>query len=151
MFPTSSASLSSQRAMTAKQFMNRARRVDKEIAALEQMIERTRDNLTRITQNYDSDGAQSTKDPHKYDRLLELESKVTDKVNEQLAVKAETIDVISQLKDQRHRIILTEHYLNMKTWEQVAVEINYSWRQVMNLHGNALQEVQKIINENRVD
>lgn len=131
--------------MTAKQFMNRARRVDKEIAALEQMIERTRDNLTRITQNYDSDGAQSTKDPHKYDRLLELEGVVAEKIDEQIRMKKEIIETISQLKDRRQRIVLTEYYLNMKTWEQVAVDINYSYMHVTRIHGYALKEVQRII------
>lgn len=131
--------------MTAKQYLNRVRRIDKEISALLNMVQRTRDSLESITQNYDSDGSQSTKNPHKYDRLVELESLVDGKIDEQLELKKETLETISKLKDRRQRIVLTEYYLNMKTWEQVAVEINYSWRQVMNIHGNALQEIQKII------
>ena len=131
--------------MTAKQYMNRVRRVDKEITALENLLQKTRDTLENTTQKYDSDGSQSTKDPHKFDRLMELESLIDQKISDQLALKAETLETISKLKDRRQRIVLTEYYLNMKTWEQVAVEINYSWRNVMNIHGRALQEVQKII------
>lgn len=131
--------------MTAKQYMNRVRRVDKEIQALENLLLRTRDSLENTTQKYDSDGSQSTKEPHKFDKLVELELLIRQKTKEQVQMKLETLETVSRLKDRRQRIALTEHYLNMKTWEQVAVEMNYSWRQVMNIHGHALQEVQKII------
>lgn len=131
--------------MTAKQYMNRVRRVDKEITALENLLQKTRESLENTTQNYDSDRSQATKNPHKFDRLVELEVLIDQKIDEQVKLKAETVETISKLKDRRQRIVLTEYYLNMKTWEQVAVEINYSWRQVMNIHGNALQEIQRII------
>ena len=131
--------------MTAKQYLYRVRRVDKEITALISLADRTRDSLERITQNYDGDGAQSTKDPHKFDRLAELEDLIDQKIDEQLKLKAETLNTITQLDNRLHREVLIGHYLNMKTWEQVAVDMDYSWRQIMNFHGSALQEIQKII------
>lgn len=134
--------------MTAKQWLNRARRIDREIRTLEGVITSTRERLESVTQSYSGDGAQSTKDPHKFDRLVELESLVNEKINEQIQIKTEILEAISQIRDRRQRIVLTEYYLNMKTWEQVAVEINYSWRQVMNIHGRALQEMQRIISLN---
>ena len=134
--------------MTAKQWLNRARRIDREIRTLEEVITSTRERLESVTQSYSGDGAQSSKDPHKFDRLVELESLVNEKIDEQIQIKTEIIEAISQIRDRRQRIVLTEYYLNMKTWEQVAVEINYSWRQVMNIHGRALQEMQRIISLN---
>lgn len=134
--------------MTAKQWLNRARRIDREIRTLEGVITSTRERLESVTQSYSGDGAQSTKDPHKFDRLVELESLVNEKIDEQINIKTEILEAISQIRDRRQRIVLTEYYLNMKTWEQVAVEINYSWRQVMNIHGRALQEMQRIISLN---
>jgi DNA-directed RNA polymerase specialized sigma subunit len=134
--------------MTAKQWLNRARRIDREIRTLEEVITSTRERLESVTQSYSGDGAQSTKDPHKFDRLVELESLVNEKIDEQIKIKTEILEAISQIRDRRQRIVLTEYYLNMKTWEQVAVEINYSWRQVMNIHGRALQEMQRIISLN---
>lgn len=134
--------------MTAKQWLNRARRIDREIRTLEEVISFTRERLESVTQSYSGDGAQSTKDPHKFDRLVELESLVNEKIDEQIQIKTEILEAISQIRDRRQRIVLTEYYLNMKTWEQVAVEINYSWRQVMNIHGRALQEMQRIISLN---
>ena len=77
--------------MTAKQYLNRVRRIDKEIAALLRLVQSTRASLETITQNYNSDGAQSTKNPHKFDRLVELESLVDAKIDEQIAMKSEII------------------------------------------------------------
>ena len=74
--------------MTAKQYLNRVRRIDKEIEALLRLVQRTRESLETVTQNYDSDGAQSTKNPHKYDRLVELESLVDEKIDQQIALKS---------------------------------------------------------------
>lgn len=131
--------------MTAKQYLRRVRRIDKEIEALLRLKQKTKDSLMSITQKYDGDGAQSTKDPHKFDRLAEIESLIDSKVDEQIDLKAEILKTIMQLEDRTYRILLMEYYVEMKTWEQVAVDMNYSWRQIMNLHGYALREVQKII------
>lgn len=131
--------------MTAKQYLNRVRRIDKEIEALLRLVQRTRESLETVTQNYEADGAQSTKNPHKYDRLVELESLVDAKIDEQISMKAEILATIMQLHDRRQRLVLMEYYVEMKTFEQVAVDIHYSWRQIMNIHGHALKEVQKLI------
>lgn len=131
--------------MTAKQYLNRVRRIDKEIAALLRLVQSTRESLENTTQNYNSDGAQSTKNPHKYDRLVELESLVDEKIDEQIALKAEILETITKLSDRRHRLLLMEYYVEMKTWEQIAVDLNYTYMHITRLHGHALKEVQAII------
>lgn len=132
--------------MTAKQYLNRVRRIDKEIEALLRMVRKTRESLESMTQNYDGDGAQSTKNPHKFDRLVELESMVDKKIDEQIDLKAEILNTIMQLEDRRQRLVLMEYYVEMKTWEQVAVDLNYSYMHITRLHGYALKEIGKLIN-----
>ena len=133
--------------MTAKQYMNRARRVDSEIESLTKLVQKTRESLESITQNYTGDTIQSTKNPHKYDRLVELESLIDEKIAEQIKIKKETLETISQLKDRRQREVLIGYYLNMNTWEQVAVDMNYSYMHITRLHGYALKGVEAIINK----
>ena len=132
--------------MTAKQYLNRVRRIDKEIEALLRLVQRTRESLETVTQNYDSDGAQSTKNPHKYDRLVELESLVDAKIDEQISLKAEILNTIMQLEDRRQRLVLMEYYVEMKTWEQVAVDMNYSYMHITRIHGYALKAIQEVLN-----
>lgn len=132
--------------MTAKQYLNRARRIDKEIDALLRLVQTTRESLESVTQNYDSDKASGTKNPHKFDRLVELESLVDQKVDELIALKTDILETISKLKDNRQRILLTKYYLQMLTWEQVAVDMDYSFQHTMRMHGYALREIERIIN-----
>jgi hypothetical protein len=134
-------------ATTAKQYLNRVRRIDKEIGALLRLVQQTRESLESITQNYQSDGAQSSKNPHKYDRLIELESMVDEKIDEQIALKTEILDTIMQVEDRRQRLVLMEYYIEMKTFEQVAVDIHYSWRQTVKIHGYALLAVEEILSK----
>lgn len=131
--------------MTAKQWLNRARWINREIRELTIKEQEARDNLTKITQSYESDGAQMTKDPHKFDRLVEYQSLIDEKLAEQAKTKTEILAVIYQLKDRRQRLVLMGRYFDMKKWEQIAFEMNYSYMNTTRIHGYALQEVQKII------
>lgn len=133
--------------MTAKQYLNRVRRIDKEISSLLRLVQRTRESLEAVTQNYDSDGAQSTKNPHRFDRLAELESLVDEKIDEQIQMKADILCTIMKLDNRVQRILLMDYYVEMMTWEQVAVDLNYSYMHITRLHGYALKEVQKILQQ----
>ena len=131
--------------MNAKQWLSRARFIDREIALLQKTKEETRDNLTKITQSYESDGAQTTKDPHKYDRLVELENEIDQKVDELIDTKREILNVIFKVEDRNQRQVLISYYLRMMTLEKIAVEMNYSFRQIGNIRRYGIREVQKII------
>lgn len=134
--------------MTAKQWLSRARFIDREIAMLQKTKEETRDNLTKITQSYESDGAQTTKDPHKYDRLVELENEIDQKVDELIDTKREIMNVIFKVEDRNQRQVLISYYIRMMTLEKIAVEMNYSFRQIVNIRRRGIMEVQKLINCN---
>ena len=131
--------------MNAKQWLSRARFIDREIALLQKTKEETRDSLTKITQSYESDGAQTTKDPHKYDRLVELENEIDQKVDELIDTKREILNVIFKVEDRNQRQVLISYYLRMMTLEKIAVEMNYSFRQIGNIRRYGIREVQKII------
>lgn len=127
--------------MNAKQFLSRGRWIEREITSLNRTRDETRDRLTHITQSYDGDGAQTTKDPHKFDALVELEYKLDERIDELCAVKTEILDAIGKLEDSRERLALQLYYIDMKSWEQVAVELHYSWRQTMYIRKQAINNI----------
>ena len=131
--------------MTAKQFLSRGRWIEREITSLIRTRDETRDRLMHITQNYDGDGAQSTKDPHKFDALVELEYKLDELIDRLYATKTEILGVIDRLEDRREFLALKVYYIDMKTWEEVAVEMNYTWRQTMRIRKAALLHVEEIM------
>ena len=131
--------------MNAKQFLSRGRWIEREIMSLMKTRDETRDRLTHITQNYDSDGAQTTKDPHKFDSLVELEDKIDELIDRLYATKTEILGVIDRLEDRREFLALKVYYIDMKTWEEVCVELHYSWRQTMYIRKHAIKHVDEII------
>lgn len=131
--------------MNAKQFLSRGRWIEREITSLIRTRDETRDRLTHITQNYDGDGAQTTKDPHKFDSLVELEDKIDELIDRLYATKTEILGVIDKLEDRREFLALKVYYIDMKTWEEVCVELHYSWRQTMYIRKQAIKHVDEII------
>lgn len=127
-----------------RKWLGRARSIDREIDALLSARREAREQLERITQNYNSDGTQSTKDPHKYDRLVELESLIDQKVDELYAVKAEITKAIEALEDGRQRTVMLDYYVRVRTFEQIAVERHYSYRQTIRYHRAGLAELEML-------
>lgn len=131
--------------MTAKQILAKGRGIDREINALIRTRDETKDRLTNITQSYDGDGAQSTKDPHKFDKLVELEDQINRMIDDLVDQKMLSLNVISHLDDARERMILKMYYVDMMTWEQIAVAANLSWTHTMRLRKSALKNLDVFI------
>lgn len=132
--------------MNVKQWLMRARTLDREINSLLEEKQNVRDRILKITQSYTGNVVQATKDPHKFDRVVELELEIDRNIDELVRVKAEILNAISELPDGRYREILRLRYLKGMTFEQIAVEMHYSWRHVCTLHGRALLKMEGIIN-----
>ena len=132
--------------MNAKQFLGRARWADKEIDSLMRTRDETFDRLTHITQSYDGDGAQATKDPHKFDSYVALEQKLDQMIDELCDIKLEIINVLSQLKDTRELMILKSYYVDLKTWERTAADCGLSWTHTMRLRKSAIKNVDAVLN-----
>lgn len=134
--------------MNAKTWLMRARNIDREIDGLIAERDEVYSRLVSINQKLTGNTVQSTKDPHKYDRLVELDDEINWAIDELIDTKTEIIKGIRQLSDGRLREILRRRYLEGHTFEQIAVGINYSYKQTCRLHGRALLKMEEIINGN---
>src|SRR5690606_13440262 len=79
------------------------------------------------------------------DKLSELISKIIDLKNELkkdvdnlLDLKLDIIQKINDIENNDYKLLLTLRYLNFKTWEEIAVEMGYTYQWVHVLHGRAL-------------
>ena len=131
--------------MTAKEWLNRERTIDDEIDALNETRELMIAQLTKSTQTLTGDVVQSSKDPHKFDDLGDLAFQIDQAVKACHRVKTETLAVIQRVDNSVLRRLLVLRYLNGKSWESIAVEMHYSWRQVHRLHGRALIAVTEVL------
>lgn len=138
--------------MTARQWLGRARGINKELDMLEKALQEARDAATRITQNYESDGAQTSKDPHKLDRLGEYADMIREKQEALFDIKREITGAIYKLQDNRQRTVLFEYYINCcQSWEEVAAKTHYSWRTTMYIRKKALSEFEKVCIDLHID
>lgn len=133
--------------MTAKQWLRRYINADHRIDSLLKERQDVYDRLTKITAALDSESVSSTKDPHKYDELADLDLFIRQRVAQSMAIRLEITTAIDELEDWRYRDILKYRYLNGFTWDQIANTINYSYMQVTRLHGSALKAIEQIINQ----
>lgn len=136
--------------ITVRQWLGRARFIDREITALERQLQKARDDAIRITQNYESDGAQSSKDPHKFDRITEFIDQIREKYQEAYLAKDEITKAIFELEDVRLRTALFNYYVNLMTWEECAVSMHYQWSRMMDIRRMALEAIDPIVKKHLI-
>ena len=60
-------------------------------------------------------------------------------------INAEIEHTISAVTDEQLKLILISRYINCKTFEYIACEMHYSYKQICRLHGKALLRVQDVL------
>lgn len=76
--------------------------------------------------------------------LVDAERKTAAEVTQLCRIETEVSCTIDRLPEP-YRTLLFERYINGKTWEQIAVDMHYSYRGVTKMHGKALQAVKECI------
>ena len=129
--------------MTAKEFLRRARSVDRRVDEAQERVERLRARLesgrmssvTGMPRGGGSDWTETA------DRLIELEQVVNQRTRELVRWKLAAIDAIRAVEEPREAEVLELYYIDGLTWEQVAKRIGLDLRWVYRLHGRALTAV----------
>lgn len=131
--------------MTAKEWLSRGYRLKAEKEQLERMREETFARLTKVTQNISGETVASTKDPHKYDILIQLDTEIEDKIRELDRVRLEIFKAIKRLPDRRYRMVLLGRYYECLPWCDIATLMHYDERQIYRFHGMALTAIEPFI------
>ena len=138
-------------AMTAKEFLRRARNVDRRIDAATERVERIRARLEagRMSQITGQPRGGAKDWTETADRLIEFERDVNARIREMCRLKRLAQEAIDRVEEARLREVLELYYIDGYSWEQVAQRMGYDRRWVTRLHGMALQriEVPEEINE----
>lgn len=135
--------------MTPKEYLQQYRQAVMRAEAAMDHLEELRAMATRITPYYSAEGGGTHQAGDKLGaavaRILDAESRVSDELEMLEATEREIICTISKLTDGTLRTLLYERYINGKTWEQIAVQMNYTYRRVTQLHGKALEKIRELI------
>ena len=137
--------------MTAKEWLSRGFWLRKEKEQLERMREETFSRLTNVTQSISGEIVSSSKDPHKYDALIQIDTELDEKIRELDRTRLEIFKAIQQLQDRRYRMVLLARYYECLRWDAIATLMNYQMAQVYRFHGMALTAIEPIIKKEETD
>lgn len=121
-----------------KKIRNRIRSLEEEKKQLEIDIQHVKSSI--------GDGLPkakgSTTDLSSYfGQLSDIEELIDVKRIEQAKKQKEIISAINELDDDDECTIMTEKYINGKTWEKVAEDNEYAWTTMHRIHSEALKKI----------
>ena len=124
--------------MTAKEYLGQAYRLDQRITSKLQQIDSLRSLTRKVTASYDGEVVSRTRNVHSLEdaiiRLMEAEEEINRQVDELIHLKIDIGETINKVRNESYRLILEKRYLCFLPWDQIASEMHYSRRWVLNKH-----------------
>ena len=133
--------------MTTKEYLCQISRLDRMINNKLSEISQLRELAMSVSAVKNEERVQTTPNFDKigtvYCKIEAMEEKLDKLIDEFVDKKNLIISQIDKIENETYYEILFERYIEKKTFEKIADEMTYSWRQVIRLHGRALQEFEK--------
>ncbi len=135
--------------MTTKEYLRQTFKLDQEINILLQTIEKLEAEAEKTTTylNPKKVEGQGSFNLHSREdtivKLIDLKNKVNSKVYKLVDLKNEIFEKIEKVENTDHRNLLILRYINLNSFEEIAVTMCYSYRHITRMHGWALQQFEK--------
>ena len=133
--------------MTTKDYLNQISRINRMIN--NKIVELSRlkelacsisavsgEDRVMVTPNFDKIGTKQAK-------IDEMERNIDALVDEYIIKRDKIVSQIDSMEDENVYNVLFSRYIEKKTFEVIATEMNYSWRQTIRLHGIALKKFEQ--------
>ena len=136
--------------MEVKQYLRNIRRIEDDVRAKLEQVESLKALATKVTSDISNERVQTSQTDKTADiiaKIVDLENDLNRRIDTLIDLKAEVVKRIDTVEDADLRMLLTLRYLNLYTWEKVAVEMNYSFQHVHKLHSRALAKISKTVKE----
>ena len=131
--------------MTAKEYLGQAYRLDQRINSKLEQVMSLRDLTTKATATMsDMPGGGSRNVYRMQDiigKIIDLEDEINQDIDALVDLKREMVATIKAVADPECQTLLELRYLCFKTWEQIAVDMQYSTRNIYKLHDRAIKEI----------
>ena len=137
--------------MTAKSYLQQIKRCDINIDNGVEELTRLNALATRVTSAVSGDVVSRTRNTDTLGdtvaKIIKLQEDINREVDRYVDIKREAMRLLSQLENPVYYQILHSRYILYKTWEQIACDMDFTYQWVCELHGRALQEFAKIMEE----
>ena len=133
--------------MDTKTYLQQISRLDRMINNKLSEISQLRELAMSVSAVKNEERVQNTPNFDKigtaYCKIEEMEEKLDKLIDEYVDKKNLIISQIDGIENETYYEILLARYIEKKTFEKIADEMTYSFRNVTRLHGRALQEFEK--------
>lgn len=135
--------------ITAREFLGEAYRIDIRIRSKIELLDYLNDLSTKCTATFSDMPRSPNRGNSRFEdtvvKIIDLEHQIDDEIDRLVDVKRKIIEVISLVPNYEQQTLLELRYLNFKTWEQIAVDMNYGIDNIYKLHRKALNAVDDIL------
>ena len=134
--------------MTPKEYLTQYRDAVRRALAAQEHLAELRAMAERITPNYNGSGGVQSGDKlgSAVARIVDAEARVDAEIELLIATEREIERTINVVEDSTLRTLLYERYINGKTWEQIAVTMDYSYVHIVHrLHPQALRAIENAL------
>lgn len=137
----------------AKEYLERIKMMDaivdsklEELAMLKSMVKR----ITPVM-NTTGGGAAGNQDKmsETIAKIVDLQEEINRDVDMVVNLKKDANELLAKIKRPEYYQVLHKRYVLFKSFEQIAMEMKYSYRGICYVHGRALQAFGKVLEERK--
>ena len=131
--------------MTAKEYLSQARFLDNRINSKIQQVSSLNELATKCTATISdmphspNSGGSTMADA--VCKIIDLQEEINKDIDRLVDLKREIMGVIKAVPNVEYQTILEKRYLCFISWEQIAVDMNYSMQHIHRMHSSALKEI----------
>lgn len=126
----------------AKDYFAQIRKTDRLIKRLTDTAFTLRSSLTSQSYELNPDKVQTSGPKNTLEetvaKIVDLEADINRRIDELVDMKQEAFTMINRIPDLDQQNILIGRYIQLKKWEDIALELNFSIQWVYELHGKGL-------------
>ena len=131
--------------MNAKDYLLQALYLDERITSKTQQIASLNDLATRCTSTFSDMPRNPNHGGSRLEdciiKIIDLEDSLKKDIEKLVDLKREIMGVIKAVPNVEYQTLLEKRYLCFITWEQIAVDMNYSMQHIHRMHSSALKEI----------
>lgn len=126
----------------AKEYFAQIRKTDRLIHRLDSTIATLRSSLTSTGSQLKQDKVQTSGPKNTLEetiaKIMSLEDDINTRIDELVTMKKEAFSMISKVPDLDQQNVLVGRYIQLKKWEDLAAEFEYTTQWLFEIHGKAL-------------
>ena len=74
-------------------------------------------------------------------KVDELMDELRQQMEERIDLRREIVHKIEEMGDETEKLVLRYRYIHLLKWEEIALQMDYSWRGIHKVHGRALKNL----------